>query len=138
MGIKESGLSELVAGFVRYNAILPIEQKRTMTAIANETRDVARLMAEAQGLTGAGKYTPSRDPHPGALISKIRATSSVNRATITEFSTSSSARYPHYSYPKRYEYHGRAFMHPAAEAERSVLGSHFTLMLLRTREAAGL
>lgn len=134
-GIKADGLEETLAAFARWREVLRPEMQRTLHEIGTETRDIARMIAQSEGLDGAGKYTHSRDPHPGALIAKIRVNASDRRVSITEYSRSHSARYPSYPYPRRYEYGDRRhpFMRPAVDAEQPLLELHFAAMLERVR-----
>lgn len=131
---------------------LPGELELTLHEIGRETRDLARMIAQDKGLDGTGKYSPSRDPHPGALIQRIRVTDAhhgyfaegARTVAITEYSASHSRAYPEgYSYPRRYEYGAgddreRAFMHPALGVEEPLLEMHFRGMLARLGAAVGL
>ena len=137
MGLDVSGVEETVASFHAYQEAWRRNLPITLRRIGENTRLLAQVFAESEGLTGVGKYSHSRDPHPGALVAKIRVRAGHHKVTITEYSRSHSARYPNYPYPRRYEYHGRAYMRPALEQERLFLPGELRLLLMRVHEEAG-
>lgn len=142
MGVDVSGLDETLAAFAAYNAVLDQEEHHALDEAGRLVRDRAKANAAAQGLDGAGKYSHSRDRHPGGLIHKLSYRVFTSSATVREYSTSTnhSPRYVRYPYPRRYEYgdRHRPFMEPALEESRADVDEIFRQMLDQTRDRVGL
>lgn len=110
--------------------------------VAQQGSDMAAFIASARGdiYHGAGDHgDPSR--HDGDLVNKI----SVRKAgadgfAAVEYSTTSTKKYPRYSYPRRIEYgmSGRAFMRPMADKMGPIAEARMDLMADRLIEEKGL
>lgn len=119
ISVHIEGLKAALRAFEEFGAEAPTKIREELKNIAQQGSDMAAFIASARGdiYKGAGDHgDPSR--HDGDLVQKI----SVRRAgpdayAAVEYSTTTTKKYPGYSYPRRIEYgmSGRAFMRPMSD-----------------------
>lgn len=133
IGIHVEGLREAIHAFEEFDAETPHRLRGELKDVAQQGSDMAAFIATARGdiYHGAGDHgDPAR--HDGDLVAKI----SVRKAgpdgyAAVEYSTTSTKKYPRYSYPRRIEYGtpGRAFMRPMADRMGPIAQARLDLMI---------
>ena len=111
--VHVEGLDALTRSFGRVNHGLRREMQKHLRVAGRIVANEAKAVAGEKGLRDSGQ-----------LIARVGISVRGGSVFVRDTATRSSARYPNYSYPSRYEYERggyRAFMRPALDRKREAV-----------------